>query len=189
MFITTVFYLFCGCFGYAAFGNDTPGNLLTGFGFYEPYWLVEYANACIAAHLVGGYQVFSQPLFASAEGWIINRFPNNQFLNTTYTINSPLLPVLSFSILRLCFRTTYVASTTFVAILLPYFNEVLGVLGALNFWPLAIYFPVELHLVQRNIRLWTKKWIIFQVFKAVFLVAALAGLVGSVKRLISARFG
>lgn len=55
--VTTLFYLFCGGFGYAAFGDDTPGNLLTGFGFYEPYWLVDFANACVVAHLVGGYQV------------------------------------------------------------------------------------------------------------------------------------
>lgn len=55
--VTTFFYLACGCFGYAAFGNDTPGNLLTGFGFYEPFWLVDFANACIIMHLIGGYQV------------------------------------------------------------------------------------------------------------------------------------
>ncbi|KAK9269281.1 hypothetical protein L1049_001051 [Liquidambar formosana] len=54
---TTFFYLGCGCFGYAAFGNHTPGNILSGFGFYEPYWLVDFANACIILHLVGGYQM------------------------------------------------------------------------------------------------------------------------------------
>jgi amino acid permease len=54
---TTFFYLCCGGFGYAAFGEKTPGNLLTGFGFYEPYWLIDLANACIVLHLVGGYQV------------------------------------------------------------------------------------------------------------------------------------
>jgi len=55
--VTTFFYLSCGCFGYGAFGDGTPGNILTGFGFYEPYWLVAFANACIILHLVGGYQV------------------------------------------------------------------------------------------------------------------------------------
>lgn len=55
--VTTFFYLCCGGFGYAAFGENTPGNLLTGFGFYEPYWLIDLANACIVLHLVGGYQV------------------------------------------------------------------------------------------------------------------------------------
>lgn len=57
VFTTTIFYLCCGGFGYAAFGNSTPGNILTGFGFYEPYWLIDLANACVFLHLIGGYQV------------------------------------------------------------------------------------------------------------------------------------
>jgi len=60
--ITTFFYICCGGFGYAAFGNATPGNLLTGFGFYEPYWLIDLANVCIIIHLVGGYQVLLLPI-------------------------------------------------------------------------------------------------------------------------------
>lgn len=59
IFITSFFFLCCGCFGYAAFGNQAPGNLLTGFGFYEPYWLVDLANACIVIHLMGGYPVIT----------------------------------------------------------------------------------------------------------------------------------
>lgn len=55
--IVTFFYLSVGCLGYAAFGDAVPGNLLTGFGFYEPFWLVDFANACIIIHLLGGYQV------------------------------------------------------------------------------------------------------------------------------------
>ncbi|KAH9298970.1 hypothetical protein KI387_030652, partial [Taxus chinensis] len=55
--VTTFFYMLCSFFGYAAFGENTPGNLLLGFGFYEPYWLVDFANACILVHLVGAYQL------------------------------------------------------------------------------------------------------------------------------------
>ncbi|XP_050246153.1 probable amino acid permease 7 isoform X2 [Quercus robur] len=66
IFVTTCFYLCCGCFGYAAFGNDTPGNLLTGFGFYEPYWLIDFANACIVLHLLGGYQAVPNVNYFSA---------------------------------------------------------------------------------------------------------------------------
>lgn len=55
--VTTFFYLSCGCAGYAAFGSDTPGNLLTGFGSSEFYWLLIFANVCIVVHLVGSYQV------------------------------------------------------------------------------------------------------------------------------------
>lgn len=55
--VTTVFYILCGCMGYAAFGDNAPGNLLTGFGFYNPYWLLDVANIAIVVHLVGAYQV------------------------------------------------------------------------------------------------------------------------------------
>jgi amino acid permease len=54
---TTGFYMSVGCVGYAAFGNASQGNLLTGFGFYNPYWLVDFANACVVVHLIGAYQV------------------------------------------------------------------------------------------------------------------------------------
>lgn len=56
---TTMFYILCGCIGYAAFGNKAPGNFLTGFGFYEPFWLIDFANVCIAIHLIGAYQVIN----------------------------------------------------------------------------------------------------------------------------------
>ena len=58
--VSTVFYMSCGVVGYAAFGNGAPGNFLTGFGFYEPFWLVDFANVCIVVHLVGAYQVKHQ---------------------------------------------------------------------------------------------------------------------------------
>ncbi|KAL9316783.1 hypothetical protein ACSQ67_017784 [Phaseolus vulgaris] len=144
--ITTFFYLCCGCFGYAAFGNQTPGNLLTGFGFYEPYWLIDFANACIVLHLVGGYQL---------------------------------------NLLRICFRTAYVVSTTGLAILFPYFNQVLGVLGALGFWPLAIYFPVEMYFVQRKIEAWSRKWIVLRTFSFICFLVSLLGLIGSLEGIIS----
>ncbi|XP_057983560.1 probable amino acid permease 7 isoform X2 [Malania oleifera] len=185
--ITTFFYLCCGCFGYAAFGSLTPGNLLTGFGFYEPYWLVDFANACIVLHLVGGYQVYSQPLFAFVERWFMRKFPSNEFVNNFYTLKPPLLPAFRVNLLRLCFRTCYAVSTTAIAMTFPYFNQVLGVLGALNFWPLTIYFPVEMYFVQRKIRRWTKKWVVLQTFSGLCLLVSVVAFVGSVEGLISAK--
>nr|GEY26939.1 probable amino acid permease 7 [Tanacetum cinerariifolium] len=78
--ITASFYLLCGGSGYAAFGDSTPGNLLTGFGFYEPYWLVDFGNACIVLHLVGGYQIYSQTLYAIVERWYAEKFPESLLL-------------------------------------------------------------------------------------------------------------
>ncbi|KAI3466376.1 hypothetical protein Pfo_023039 [Paulownia fortunei] len=182
--ITTFFYLCCGGFGYAAFGNSTPGNLLTGFGFYEPYWLIDFANACVVLHLVGGYQVFSQPLYASIEKLFVNKFPNNRFVHG----NLKQMPVLRLNPMRLCLRTAYVGLTTGFAILFPYFNQVVGVAGAINFWPVVVYFPVEMYLVQKNIGPWTSKSIILRIYCFITLLVILFAFVGSIKGLITARF-
>ncbi|KAI7978916.1 putative amino acid permease 7 [Camellia lanceoleosa] len=94
IFITTFFYLW----------DKTPGNLLSGFDSMSPFWLIDFANACIVLHLVGGYQVFSQPVFAIAERWFGKKYPNSGFVNNFYNFKLPLLPGFQLSPLRLCFR-------------------------------------------------------------------------------------
>lgn len=185
--ITTLFYLFCGAFGYASFGSNTPGNLLTGFGFYEPYWLVDLANACIVLHLVGGYQVYSQPLFAAVDRWFSDQFPQSGFINTQHTLKLPLLPSMKLNLFRMVSRTAYVASTTLIAMIFPYFNQVLGVIGALNFWPLTIYFPVEMYFAQKNIRSWTASWVALKTFTLMGLAVNFFALCGSIEGLITAK--
>ncbi|XP_028771496.1 probable amino acid permease 7 isoform X1 [Neltuma alba] len=189
IFITTFFYLCCGCFGYAAFGNNTPGNLLTGFGFYEPYWLIDLANVCIILHLIGGYQIFSQPIYSSAEGWASRKFPNSGFVNNFYKLKLPLLPSFQINTFKFVFRTVYVITTTGLGILFPYFNQVLGVLGAMSFWPLAIYFPVEMYFVQKKIEAWSRKWIVLRCFSFVCFLVTVVGLIGSLEGIISQKLG
>uniref|UniRef100_A0A0E0KW87 Amino acid transporter transmembrane domain-containing protein n=1 Tax=Oryza punctata TaxID=4537 RepID=A0A0E0KW87_ORYPU len=192
---TTFFYLCVGCFGYSAFGNAAPGNLLTGFGFYEPYWLIDFANACIVLHLLGGYQMFSQQIFTFADRCFAASFPNSAFVNRSYPIK--ILPWrrgggaarYEVNLQRVCFRTLYVASTTGLALVFPYFNEVLGVLGALVFWPLAIYLPVEMYCVQRRISPWTPRWAALQAFSVVCFVVGTFAFVGSVEGVIRKRLG
>ncbi|KAJ1390347.1 Amino acid transporter, transmembrane domain [Sesbania bispinosa] len=189
IFITTFFYLCCGCFGYAAFGNATPGNLLTGFGFYEPFWLIDLANACIILHLVGGYQIFCQPIYSAVDRWCSRKFPDSGFVNNFYKVKLPLLPGFQLNLFRFCFRTTYVISTTGLAILFPYFNQVLGVLGAINFWPLAIYFPVEMYFVQQKIEAWSRKWIVLRTFSSVCFLITVVGLIGSLEGIVREKLG
>lgn len=98
-----------------------------------------------------------------------------------------MIPRFQVNSFRLCFRTVYVVSTTGIAMLFPYFNQVLGVLGALNFWPLAIYFPVQMYCVQKEIGAWTKKWIVLQTFSFVCFLVTVVGVIGSVEGLISAK--
>lgn len=132
-------------------------------------------------------QVYSQPVFAYVEKWLAKKFPQSRFVNEFYRCELPLLPPFQLNMLRLCFRTAYVISTTGLAMLFPYFNQVLGVIGALNFWPIAVYFPVEMYFVQSKTRAWTRKWVGLQVFSMFCLVLSLVGLIGSVQGLITAK--
>ncbi|XP_048227148.1 amino acid permease 1 isoform X1 [Ricinus communis] len=156
---TTLFYLSLGCLGYAAFGNDIPGNILAGF--YEPFWLVDIANLSVVIHLVGAYQVFGQPIFAINEKLLASKYPTSSFA-TTYTLRLPYMNKFgfSFSLSRLLLRTFFVILTTAVAMMLPFFNAILGLLGAVSFWPLTVYFPLSMYMKQANIKRGSSRWIV-----------------------------
>ncbi|KAG4402894.1 hypothetical protein GLYMA_02G303700v4 [Glycine max] len=183
--VTTFLYLSCGGAGYAAFGDNTPGNLLTGFVSSKSYWLVNFANACIVVHLVGSYQVYSQPLFGTVENWFRFRFPDSEFVNHTYILKLPLLPAFELNFLSLSFRTAYVASTTVIAMIFPYFNQILGVLGSIIFWPLTIYFPVEIYLSQSSTVSWTTKWVLLRTFSFFGFLFGLFTLIGCIKGIVT----
>ncbi|KAJ7554127.1 hypothetical protein O6H91_06G126600 [Diphasiastrum complanatum] len=190
IFTTTVFYMSVGCFGYAAFGDTAPGNLLTGFGFYNPFWLVDVANACIVIHLVGAYQntssanfnmqVYSQPLFAFVEDWVSSTWPRSKFFKKEYTVGIPFRGYLLISPFRIIWRSVFVISTTAIAMLLPFFNDVLGLMGAFAFWPLTVYFPIEMHIAQSKTAPWTSKWCHLKLLSMICLLVSVAAAVGSV---------
>lgn len=177
--VTTAFYMLCGCFGYAAFGDLAPGNLLTGFGFYDPYWLLDIANIAIIVHLVGAYQVYCQPLFAFVEKWSAHKWPKSDFVTAEYDLPIPFYGVYQLNFFRLVWRTIFVVLTTLIAMLLPFFNDVVGILGAFGFWPLTVYFPVEMYISQKKIGRWTSRWVALQILSFACLLISLAAAVGS----------
>uniref|UniRef100_A0A5B6YV51 Putative amino acid permease 3 n=1 Tax=Davidia involucrata TaxID=16924 RepID=A0A5B6YV51_DAVIN len=178
--VTTVFYLLCGCMGYASFGDAAPGNLLTGFGFYNPYWLLDIANLAIVIHLVGAYQVYCQPLFAFVEKWSTKRWAKSEFVTAEYDIAIPFIGVYQLNFFRLVWRTIFVVVTTIIAMLMPFFNDVVGILGAFGFWPLTVYFPIEMYLSQQKIGRWTSRWVGLQMLSLTCLYVSIAAAVGSV---------
>ncbi|KAG7024739.1 Amino acid permease 3 [Cucurbita argyrosperma subsp. argyrosperma] len=182
--VTSVFYILCGCMGYAAFGDFAPGNLLTGFGFYNPFWLLDIANVAIVVHLVGAYQVFCQPLFAFIEKFASNRFPDSQFINEDISIPIPGFRSLKLNLFRLVWRTIFVIITTLISMLLPFFNDIVGLLGALGFWPLTVYFPVEMYIAQMKIPKWSTRWVSLQILSLACLIVTIAAASGSVAGVI-----
>ncbi|KAL0003353.1 hypothetical protein SO802_017134 [Lithocarpus litseifolius] len=139
---TTVFYLLCGCIGYASFVDLPPGNLLTSFRFYNPYWLLDIANIAIVVHLVGAYQVFCLPSFAFIEKWSAKKWPKSDFVTAEYDIPIPF----------------------FVAY---------------GFWPLTVFFPIEMYISQKKIAPWTSRWVGLQIISVTRIIIFIAAAVGS----------
>ncbi|GAB4838519.1 hypothetical protein Ancab_028065 [Ancistrocladus abbreviatus] len=96
--------------------------------------------------LVGAYQVYCQPLFAFIEKWASQKWPNNQFITKETKIPIPVFRPYSLNLFRLVWRTSFVISTTVISMLLPLFNDIVGILGALGFWPLTVYFLIEIEM-------------------------------------------
>ncbi|KAM7518758.1 hypothetical protein LguiB_017720 [Lonicera macranthoides] len=177
--VTTLFYMLCGCMGYAAFGDLAPGNLLTGFGFYNPFWLLDIANAAIVIHLVGAYQVYCQPLFAFVEKNATTIFPKSKFITQDIEIPLPGFKPYKLNLFRLTWRTAFVILTTIISMLMPFFNDVVGILGAFGFWPLTVYFPVEMYIVQKKIPKWSTRWLCLQMLSLACLIISIAAAAGS----------
>ncbi|KAL1821851.1 hypothetical protein ACET3Z_016720 [Daucus carota] len=182
---TTMFYMLCGCLGYAAFGNKAPGNFLTGFGFYEPFWLIDFANICIAIHLIGAYQVFAQPIFGFVESRCSKRWPESQFIAAEHPIPIPFCGVLHINFFRMVWRTAYVIITSVIAMLLPFFNDFLGLIGAAAFYPLTVYFPIEMYIARAKIPKFSFTWVWLKILSWVCLIVSIVAAAGSVEGLIT----
>ncbi|KAL8145379.1 amino acid permease 6-like [Apium graveolens] len=180
---TTMFYMLCGCFGYAAFGNKAPGNFLTGFGFYEPYWLIDFANVCIAVHLIGAYQVFAQPIFGFVESRCSKRWPESKFISSEYTIPVPFCGEWNINLFRMVWRTTYVVITSVIAMILPFFNDFLGLIGAASFYPLTVYFPIEMYIARTKLQKFSSTWVWLKILSWVCLVVSIVAAAGSIQGL------
>ncbi|KAF0889150.1 hypothetical protein E2562_022421 [Oryza meyeriana var. granulata] len=178
---TTAFYAMCGLMGYAAFGNAAPDNLLTGFVFYEPYWLVDVANAAIAVHLVGAYQVFVQPIFAFVERRAAAAWPDNALVTEELRVGP-----FALNALRLVWRTAFVCLTTILAMALPFFGTIVGLIGAFSFWPLTVYFPSEMYIKQRSMACGSGRCVWLRALAAASLLVSVAAGVGSIAGFVSA---
>ncbi|KAL2620996.1 hypothetical protein R1flu_001201 [Riccia fluitans] len=183
--ITTAFYMSVAIAGYLAFGDDAPGNLLTGF--YSPYWLVDFANVCIVIHLIGAYQVYTQPVYQFFERWVARRWKQRSFHSKGVILKLRGKSSHRFEInwFRLIWRTAYVVITTIVSMLLPFFNSVLGIIGALAFWPLTVYYPVVMYMSQHKVPRWSRMWIALHSLSFVTFLVSVAGVIGSVATIVT----
>ncbi|KVH93343.1 Amino acid transporter, transmembrane [Cynara cardunculus var. scolymus] len=172
--------MLCGALGYAAFGNDASGNYLTGFGFYEPFWLVDIGNLCVVVHLLGAYQVIIQPFFAFVESWSHSKWPESRFITKEYNF----IGIYRINLFRLSWRTVYVILATLVAMIFPFFNSFLGLIGAGTYWPMTVYFPIEMHISKAKIERNSFTWIWLKILSFTCLIVAVLAAAGSIRGLV-----
>uniref|UniRef100_A0A7N0U7R8 Amino acid transporter transmembrane domain-containing protein n=1 Tax=Kalanchoe fedtschenkoi TaxID=63787 RepID=A0A7N0U7R8_KALFE len=178
--ITAMFYICLGCIGYLAFGGEAPGNILSKI--YQPFWLVSIGHLCVIIHLIGAYPVFAQPIFAVNENWLASRLPASGFFNRVHSVELPCLNKcrFHFTLCRLLIRPAFVVVTTALAMMFPFFNAILGLLGAISFWPLTVYFPVSMYIVQASIKKGSGLWIFLQTLSGACLIVSLIAGIGSI---------
>ncbi|KAJ0086899.1 hypothetical protein Patl1_08283 [Pistacia atlantica] len=183
--VTTLLYMLLGFIGYAAFGDLSPENLLTaGFGFCNPCWLIDIANAAVVIHVIGAYRVYNQPLFPFVEKQAAERFPDSEFINKEIKVPIPGFRPYKLNFFRSVWRTIFVILITVISILLPFLNDIADLLGTLGFWPLTAYFPVEMYIARNKIPKWSRKWVCLQILSFACLIVTVAAAAGSIAGIV-----
>lgn len=119
-------------------------------------------------------------MYGFVEQWCSKRWPNSAFLNLEYNVRLPGKRTFKVNAFRLIWRTVYVIITTIISMVIPFFNAVLGILGAIGFWPLTVYYPVEMYIRQTNVKWWGRKFFLLHLLSFVTLLISIAGLLGGI---------
>ena len=77
----------------------------------------------------------------------------------------------------------YVVVATGLALALPFFNDLLALIGAVSFWPLTVYFPITMYISRKKINRATIRWFMLQFVNLLSLLIALAAACGSIEGL------
>lgn len=130
-------------------------------------------------------QVFSQPIFMLVENWCRKRWPQSDFMTKEYPINIPLVGTYRMNFLRFIFRTMFVVFSTVIAIIFPFFNSIVGLIGALSFWPLTVYFPTEMYLVRAKVPKFSLMWIGLKLLAMICMIVTCLAAAGSIEGIVT----
>ncbi|GFP94072.1 lysine histidine transporter 1 [Phtheirospermum japonicum] len=137
--IVALCYFPVAIIGYWAFGEKVGDNILVSLE--KPKWLIATANIFVVIHLLGGYQIYAMPVFDMIETVLVRK-----------------LRLKPSWYLRFFARNTYVAFTMFVAVTLPFFDELLGFFGGFAFAPTTYFLPCIIWLVLKRPRRFSVSW-------------------------------
>lgn len=88
--------------------------------------------------------------------------------------------IFRLRLFSLVWRTAFVCFTTVMAALFPFFNDIVGIIGSLGFWPMSVHFPFEMHIAQRKLSWTSSKAILLRLLDIFFFFIAVCGIIGNV---------
>lgn len=118
-------------------------------------------------------QVIVQPIFCVVELFAGQRWSESSFITREYPIGFGKMK-FNLNLFRLIWRTIFVTIVTVLAMAMPFFNEMLGLLGAVGYWPLTIYFPTQMYITKQKIKRQTLKWFGLQTLNFIFMIVSIA---------------
>ncbi|KAF0927235.1 hypothetical protein E2562_031178 [Oryza meyeriana var. granulata] len=151
--------------GYYAFGNAVQPNVL--ISLEKPRWLVALANLMVVIHVIGGYQVYSMPVFDMIETVLVKKL---EF--------SPGLP------LRIIARSAYVALTMLIGMTFPFFDGLLGFFGGFGFAPTTYFIPCIIWLMMRKPAKYGFTWFMNVLFIILGVLLMLVSPIGGFRQII-----
>jgi amino acid permease len=160
--LTGICYLCVSITGFHAFGIAVPDNVLAGFGD-EYKWPVALANIFVVIHVAAAYQVYSQPVFDMVE------------LAAAKTLGRPVNQIM-----RVIWRIIYVAVLTLIAVLIPFFGSLMGLVGAIGITPTTFLLPCLLWVLYRKPKRFSRSWCVNWFLVVVTGVIGFLGTVGSI---------
>ncbi|XP_052187164.1 lysine histidine transporter 1 isoform X1 [Diospyros lotus] len=137
--IVAICYFPVAMIGFYVFGNTVDDNIL--ITLEKPTWLISAANFFVIVHVVGGYQIYSMPVFDMIETYLVKE---KKFLPS--------------AVLRIVVRTSYVIATMFIGMTFPFFGGLLGFFGGFALAPTSYYLPCIIWLIVYKPKKFSLSW-------------------------------
>ncbi|KAL6848747.1 hypothetical protein ACP4OV_021330 [Aristida adscensionis] len=161
--------------GYWAFGNQVQSNVLQSLmpdsgPSLAPTWLLGLTVVLVLLQLLAIALVYSQVAYEIME-------KNSADAARGRFSRRNLAP-------RVALRTAYVAACAFVAAMLPFFGDIVGVVGAVGFIPLDFVLPVVMYNMELAPPRRSPVYLANVAIMVVFTGVGVIGAVASVRKLV-----
>jgi amino acid permease len=167
--VSTSCYFYVAITGYASYGKLVAEDVLLSQPRSSKVG-VGVANMMVWLHVLAAYQVFSQPIFEALEKGLAKVFERRPRQDAWLSSHG--------WVSRAIVRVTYVMIITLVAATLPFFTDLMGLIGAVGFIPMTFVVPAILYLVKYrgtlSLPVQLVNWVIIVSFSAIGFVSFVA---------------